>query len=70
MAKFETMPIGELKTRLPDRAGDGFVAGIARPGGNVTRLSNINAELSCTDRRDTHGRDRQTCDALAERSGE
>jgi len=33
-------------TQDPDPIGNGFVASLARPGGNITGLSNLNRELS------------------------
>jgi putative ABC transport system substrate-binding protein len=39
-----TIPIVMLLT--PDPIGSGFVSSLARPGGNVTGLSNINVDLS------------------------
>jgi len=38
-----TIPI--VMVRTPDPVGSGFVASLARPGGNITGLSNINAEV-------------------------
>ena len=40
----KTIPI--VMTQDPDPIGNGFVASLARPGGNVTGLSNLNRELS------------------------
>jgi putative tryptophan/tyrosine transport system substrate-binding protein len=39
-----TTPI--VMTQDPDPVGNGFVASLARPGGNITGLSNFNRELS------------------------
>ena len=39
-----TIPI--VMTQDPDPVGNGFVASLARPGGNITGLSNFNRELS------------------------
>jgi putative tryptophan/tyrosine transport system substrate-binding protein len=39
-----TIPI--VMTQDPDPVGNGFVASLARPGGNITGLSNLNRELS------------------------
>jgi putative ABC transport system substrate-binding protein len=39
-----TIPI--VMTQDPDPIGNGFVASLARPGGNITGLSNLNRELS------------------------
>jgi len=38
-----TIPI--VMTQDPDPIGNGFVASLARPGGNITGLSNLNREL-------------------------
>ena len=40
----KTIPI--VMTQDPDPIGNGFVASLARPGGNITGLSNLNRELS------------------------
>jgi ABC-type uncharacterized transport system substrate-binding protein len=39
-----TIPI--IMTQDPDPVGNGFVASLARPGGNITGLSNLGPELS------------------------
>src|SRR5215813_4192725 len=45
-AKRETQTIPIVMTFSTDPVGTGFVASLARPGGNVTGLSNISSELS------------------------
>ncbi len=45
-AKEATNTIPIVMTQDPDPIGNGFVASLARPGGNVTGLSNLNRELS------------------------
>src|SRR5262245_29652187 len=44
--KRETRTIPIVMALSPDPVGTGFVASLARPGGNVTGLSNVSAELS------------------------
>ena len=44
--KRETRTIPIVMAFSTDPAGTGFVASLARPGGSVTGLSNISAELS------------------------
>ena len=44
--KRETRTIPIVMTNSTDPVGTGFVGSLARPGGNVTGLSNISAELS------------------------
>jgi putative ABC transport system substrate-binding protein len=44
--KRETQTIPIVMVNSSDPVGTGFVASLARPGGNVTGLSNISAELS------------------------
>ena len=45
-AKETTATIPIVMTQDPDPVGSGFVASLARPGGNITGLSNLNRELS------------------------
>ena len=45
-AKEVTSTIPIVMTNDPDPVGDGFVASLARPGGNITGLSNFAPELS------------------------
>ena len=45
-AKEATNTIPIVMTQDPDPIGNGFVASLARPGGNITGLSNLNRELS------------------------
>jgi len=45
-AKEATSMIPIIMTNDPDPAGDGFVASLARPGGNITGLANFAPELS------------------------
>src|SRR5687767_10124276 len=45
-AKEATSTIPIVMAQDPDPVGAGFVASLARPGGNITRLSNLRAELS------------------------
>jgi putative ABC transport system substrate-binding protein len=45
-AKEATTTIPIVMTQDPDPIGNGFVASLARPGGNITGLSNLNRELS------------------------
>jgi len=45
-AKEATVTIPIVMTQDPDPVGSGFVASLARPGGNITGLSNLNRELS------------------------
>jgi putative ABC transport system substrate-binding protein len=45
-AKAATTAIPIVMTNDPDPVGDGFVARLARPGGNITGLSNFAPELS------------------------
>ena len=45
-AKEATATIPIVMTQDPDPIGNGFVASLARPGGNITGLSNLNPELS------------------------
>ena len=45
-AKDATITIPIVMTQDPDPVGNGFVTSLARPGGNITGLSNLNRELS------------------------
>ena len=45
-AKETTVTIPIVMTQDPDPIGNGFIASLARPGGNITGLSNLNRELS------------------------
>jgi putative ABC transport system substrate-binding protein len=45
-AKEATKTIPIVMAQVPDPVGDGFVASLARPGGNVTGLSALGPELS------------------------
>jgi putative ABC transport system substrate-binding protein len=45
-AKEATSTIPIVMTQDPDPIGNGFVESLARPGGNITGLSNLNRELS------------------------
>jgi putative ABC transport system substrate-binding protein len=45
-AKEATATIPIIMTQDPDPVGNGFVASLARPGGNITGLSNLGPELS------------------------
>jgi len=45
-AKQETATIPIVMAQDPDPIGNGFVASLSRPGGNITGLSNLNRELS------------------------
>jgi putative ABC transport system substrate-binding protein len=45
-AKEATNTIPIVMTQDPDPIGNGFVASLARPGANITGLSNLNRELS------------------------
>jgi ABC-type uncharacterized transport system substrate-binding protein len=45
-AKEATVTIPIVMTQDPDPIGNGFIASLARPGGNITGLSNANRELS------------------------
>src|SRR5262245_7879118 len=45
-AKQATSTISIVMAQDPDPIGNGFVASLARPGGNITGLSNVNRELS------------------------
>jgi putative tryptophan/tyrosine transport system substrate-binding protein len=44
-AKEATSTIPIVMAQDPDPVGNGFVASLARPGGNITGLSNLNREL-------------------------
>src|SRR5262249_26364612 len=45
-AKEATFTIPIVMTNDPDPVGDGFIANLARPGGNITGLSTLSVELS------------------------
>jgi putative tryptophan/tyrosine transport system substrate-binding protein len=45
-AKEATKTISIVMAQVPDPVGDGFVASLARPGGNITGLSALGPELS------------------------
>ena len=45
-AKAATSVIPIVMTNDPDPVGDGFIANLARPGGNITGLSTFAPELS------------------------
>ena len=45
-AKEATATIPIVMSQDPDPIGNGFVASLARPGGNITGLSNLGPELS------------------------
>src|SRR5262245_16368740 len=45
-AKEATSTISIVMTNDPDPVGDGFIANLARPGGNITGLSTLSVELS------------------------
>jgi putative tryptophan/tyrosine transport system substrate-binding protein len=45
-AKEATATIPIVMTQDPDPIGNGFIASLSRPGGNITGLSNVNRELS------------------------
>jgi putative tryptophan/tyrosine transport system substrate-binding protein len=45
-AKQATSTIPIIMTQDPDPVGSGFVASLARPGGNITGLSTLTPELS------------------------
>ena len=45
-AKEATSTIPIVMTNDPDPIGDGFIANLARPGGNITGLSTLSVELS------------------------
>ena len=45
-AKDATVTIPIVMAQDPDPIGNGFIASLARPGGNITGLSNLNRELS------------------------
>src|SRR5213593_3047304 len=45
-AKAATITIPIIMSQDPDPVGNGFVASLARPGGNITGLSSLTADLS------------------------
>ena len=45
-AKAATTTIPIVMTQDPDPVGNGFIASLARPGGNITGLSNLSPEIS------------------------
>jgi putative ABC transport system substrate-binding protein len=45
-AKEATVTIPIIMTQDPDPVGNGFIASLARPGGNITGLSNLVSDLS------------------------
>src|SRR5439155_5165140 len=46
VAKAATITIPIIMSQDPDPVGNGFVASLARPGGNITGLSSLTADLS------------------------
>ena len=44
VAQWRTIPI--LFVQVSDPVGSGFVAGLARPGGNITGFTNFEPEMS------------------------